>query len=199
VLLSYSQSHKELQQMPRLALKMQLQEQAFALKEKRLAARLVREERNHEMAERRARLAEAKIKAASERCVASAKSKVAKAQAKADKLAEDQKLRLWHQEQVAALEKRELAERQARIAASGLLKLTWADRKAKAPVNKATDHPASTPPALTVSQPTQAPSGISPRQGSTRVAPAKPKVGLASAAEGRSQDISLALQDALSP
>jgi hypothetical protein len=199
LLLSYSQSDKELQQLPRLVLRMQLQEQTLALKEKRLAARLVKEERNHDLAERRARIAEERAKAESKRRVASAKSKAAKAQAKADKLTEDQKLRLGHQEQAAALEKRELAERRARIAASGLLKLSCADRKTKAPANKATEHPASASPASTASQPIQTPSGTSPRQGSTHVAPARPKVVLAPDVVGHSQDFSLAMQEALSP
>jgi hypothetical protein len=198
VLLSRPQSKKELQQLPRLVLRMQLREQTHALKEKRLAARTAKQELNQALAERRARLAEEKARAASQQRLANIKAKADKAQAKADKFVEDQRLRSWHQEQVDALAKREQAERQARIAASGLLKLSWADRKAKTPANSA-ERPASASPASTASQHMQTPIASLPTKCSTRVTAAKPKVQRAAAVVADAQDLSCAVQEALSP
>ena len=115
--LSPVSSREELHTLQKLALDAHRQEQKLSLRKERSASQAAREQHRLEAADRRLRLAESKSKAL-------AQQRSDKQQLKA---ALDEQRRLRRRDQVAANARREQAARQARIAASELLKLPWAD------------------------------------------------------------------------
>lgn len=153
LLLSPASSREELREFQRLALEAHWKEQQFSLTKERLASQATREEHRQEVAQRRRRLAENKK--------AVAKQRSDKQQAKAAKAAQDEQRRLQRRDQVAANDQREQAARQARIAASALLKLSWAE-PAKSEV--AADVAAPANPAATSRTPCHAAPSRSPRK-----------------------------------
>lgn len=142
LLLGYPQSRAELQELQRRAVDQMLQQEKNALAQQRQDARQARDALARERADQRTRLAHARAQAAADR-------RVAKDKAKADKLAQQEQLRSWLQEQFAAWEQQELAEKQARIAGSQLLQPVSSRQPAKAAAASAVPATATPP----VSQP----------------------------------------------